>query len=447
MVKSNRYFYLKDIDCTITVDICSAAKDILCWLKGFLETFKQYEKADKYTKKCFADVLIDECFMILYKDGSEKYISFDFYDGEKIKMTNIKSMVYVNAENYMVYGNFEMSETGAIIPAADETIIDDTNIIEVATNNYHETSEAPENIISINQITKINVSIDTMSIELENNDIIIIDDSNINVYSALINQYTELDTIKTVYDIKNARRVYTKYNYIAADIYNDNTGFIRRQLCGYTFSVDTDNKHYIANENTLEKVIRYLINNHYDLNGVYLTVLYNSEYIPGFSELEFNMIFQGGAEYVKNNYTNEFKRNLYDNTPEVKYLFDNCDSIIYYSDTNTVEFFINESSNDTEYVNIDNMDISKVCEYNNKRYTEIHRKNTRRAALPDQPGAASENTSLIKRVNIAVNRYLSSKVPHYESDTPINFLANTYANNFKEYMCIYDVLMSIAEMY
>lgn len=55
---------------------------------------------------------------------------------------------------------------------------------------------------------------------------------------------------------------------------------------------------------------------------------------------------------------------------------------------------------------------------------------------------------LMNRVNIAVNRYLSGNIPYYESDTPINYLANIYANNsFADYMCIYDVLMSIAEMY
>lgn len=113
----NRYFHVKDIDCTITVEYLTR-KEMLSWLDEYAENVKS---GDGYVS--------DDSYEILYKDGTTDFID-ESYDGHKIRRQNIESIVNCNASSYMVYGHFEMNEFGVAGAAfADE--IDSTNIEEV----------------------------------------------------------------------------------------------------------------------------------------------------------------------------------------------------------------------------------------------------------------------------------------------------------------------------
>ena len=122
-MKKDRYFFIKDIECTIIVESMSR-KRLLYWLDDYVECINQN---NQYHTNIY-DVE-DETYEILYTDGTTDYIDCN-YDGHKIKRINIVSIVNSNANSYIVYGNFEVSETGVIYAAAEEKI-DDTNIVEV----------------------------------------------------------------------------------------------------------------------------------------------------------------------------------------------------------------------------------------------------------------------------------------------------------------------------
>lgn len=120
----NRYFYIKDVDCTITVEYLTR-KEILSWLDEYAEN----------VKSGFGCVS-DESYEILYNDGTTDFID-ESYDGHKIRRQNIAAIVNCNPCTYMVFGHFEMNEYGVASAAfADE--IDNTNVKEVSTEDYTE---------------------------------------------------------------------------------------------------------------------------------------------------------------------------------------------------------------------------------------------------------------------------------------------------------------------
>ena len=115
----DRYFYIKDVECTTTVSY-TTRKELLELLDNTIN--------NRYDTLEFME---DEgaCFHIMYKDGSEDVIDM-FYNGHKIKKIHIASMVYSDSTETLVYGNFEVSEFGAVSASLTEKI-DDTNIVEV----------------------------------------------------------------------------------------------------------------------------------------------------------------------------------------------------------------------------------------------------------------------------------------------------------------------------
>ena len=120
---NNRYFYLIDIDSTITVEYGKNKKDVLSWLDEFIDNLP------------YDWFYSDDTFQILYKDGTTDYIDIG-YDGHKIRRQHIESIVYSNDCTYIVYGNIEMNECGVVYPAFLETIAD-YNILEVDNPYYH----------------------------------------------------------------------------------------------------------------------------------------------------------------------------------------------------------------------------------------------------------------------------------------------------------------------
>ena len=112
-----RTFLIKDINYKIVVEP-TTRKNILSYLDEYLENL-EYDFFDPS----------DDCFAILYMDGSVDYINED-YDGHKIRRQHIASMVYTSSYSDMVYGKFEMNPYGVVYSAFKEQI-DDTNIVEL----------------------------------------------------------------------------------------------------------------------------------------------------------------------------------------------------------------------------------------------------------------------------------------------------------------------------
>ena len=123
----NRYFYMSDIEHTITVEYATR-KELLEMITEMCENLMS-EAADMYDYS-------EDVYMILYKDGTEDFIN-DEYDGHHIEKQNIASIVNSNACTYIVYGHFVMDECGNAYPAFEDKI-DDTNIKEVDREDYVE---------------------------------------------------------------------------------------------------------------------------------------------------------------------------------------------------------------------------------------------------------------------------------------------------------------------
>lgn len=138
-MKNNRYFYMEDIDCVVTVEYASR-KELLELLDNHIDNVRTYNEmiANGNPNACYYENN-DDVFEILYKDGTTDYIN-DEYDGHKIRRQNIASIVYCNYSTYMVYGNFEMSENGVASPAFEDAI--DESLKEVDSEDY--TESAPE---------------------------------------------------------------------------------------------------------------------------------------------------------------------------------------------------------------------------------------------------------------------------------------------------------------
>ena len=124
----NRYFYIKDIDCTTTIEY-GTRKEILSWIDEMCRDLTS-ENADIYDYS-------DDVFEILYNDGTTDYINQE-YDGHKIRRQNIATIIYHNSCTDMIYGHFSMNEYGITTAAFEDEITDNPNIKEVATEDYTE---------------------------------------------------------------------------------------------------------------------------------------------------------------------------------------------------------------------------------------------------------------------------------------------------------------------
>lgn len=111
-MKRERNFHIADIDCIITIEIAKAQKEVFAWLDDSIDLVSE-----------------DDCFEILYKDGSVDIIDSD-YDGHRIRRNNIASMVYSNPSTYIVYGNFEMNEFGCVYASFAE-VLPEFNVEEI----------------------------------------------------------------------------------------------------------------------------------------------------------------------------------------------------------------------------------------------------------------------------------------------------------------------------
>lgn len=154
-LQKDRYFYIKDVECTTTISY-TTRKELLWLLDNILNNrYDTYEFMED----------VGACFHIMYKDGSEDVIDM-FYDGHKIKKINIASIVYTDATENLVYGNFEVSECGLVSASLTEKI-DNTNVVEVDREYKFEPLEVEnaepvennENSINVNNISELTNSV------------------------------------------------------------------------------------------------------------------------------------------------------------------------------------------------------------------------------------------------------------------------------------------------
>ncbi len=87
----------------IEIEVVTAVKDVFDWLEQYIYNLNENVDFDPS----------DEAFEIVYKNGKTDYIGSD-YDGHKISKRNIKSIVYSNPEDYIVYGDYEVNEYGIV---------------------------------------------------------------------------------------------------------------------------------------------------------------------------------------------------------------------------------------------------------------------------------------------------------------------------------------------
>ena len=115
---TERIFKIEDIDCEITVEVVNRQKDILDYMDEYIDNMN-YDWFDAS----------DDCYMILYKDGTSECI-YEDYDGHKIKRKGIVSIVNNNPCTSVVYGNFAINEYGVVTTSEVEDISED-NIREI----------------------------------------------------------------------------------------------------------------------------------------------------------------------------------------------------------------------------------------------------------------------------------------------------------------------------
>ena len=123
MSYSRRYFLIKDLDCKIIVEETSR-KDILRDLDYYIEAIND-AKENPNSNVYIGD---EEVFSILYADGSEDRVDYE-YDGHRVKRTGIVSVVYDNPESSVVFGPYQINDSGVVTPAFETRI--DANIKEV----------------------------------------------------------------------------------------------------------------------------------------------------------------------------------------------------------------------------------------------------------------------------------------------------------------------------
>lgn len=101
---------IKDMDgLTATVWECKTQKEILVWLDEALKMEKLWIEGNNLISNPFED----DAYYILYNDGST-YIKMDGIEEGIYKKKNIKAIVFNNANDTMVYGEYEINEYGIV---------------------------------------------------------------------------------------------------------------------------------------------------------------------------------------------------------------------------------------------------------------------------------------------------------------------------------------------
>lgn len=132
-----RYFYIKDIDCTITIEYATR-REMLEMIDEYVENCKTRNNmiANNNPNACYYDMSQD-AFAILYKDGSVDIIDESF-DGHHVKRQNIVSITNDNPSTTIVFGHFGLNECGVAEPTISDEI--DESLKEVDTDDYTETN-------------------------------------------------------------------------------------------------------------------------------------------------------------------------------------------------------------------------------------------------------------------------------------------------------------------
>lgn len=97
-------YEIKDLDMKSIVYETNRQKDILDILDEMIENAKEYGWA--YTFE-------DDCFYIEYEDGST-YEASECGEYGKYNKKNINKIIYVNANDTQVYGEYEVNEYGNV---------------------------------------------------------------------------------------------------------------------------------------------------------------------------------------------------------------------------------------------------------------------------------------------------------------------------------------------
>lgn len=136
-----RYFYMSDIDNTITVEYATR-KEMLELIDNYVENCKtRDEMIANNNSNAYLYDMSQETFTILYKDGTTEYIDEDF-DGHHVKRQHIESIVNENSSTVMVYGHFGLNECGVAEPTFNDEI--DNSLKEVDTDDYTESNNTTE---------------------------------------------------------------------------------------------------------------------------------------------------------------------------------------------------------------------------------------------------------------------------------------------------------------
>ena len=260
---NDRYFYIKDVECTTTVSY-TTRKELLDLLDNILNNrYDTYEFMED----------VGACFHIMYKDGTEDIVDM-FYDGHKIKKINIASIVYTDATENLVYGNFEVSECGSVSASLIEKI-DNINVVEVNREYKFETLEIAENAENSEQV-ELNENTNTI-------------DNNI---SELTKSVIELDKHNKSNTIVNekSREFLKEFNALSKDIItnavdnaikNTNKALLRikiNNLMCFTYLLTQSICKFLQNSNKVPKstngFIRYMKFN-------FLGIVFNIQVIDG----------------------------------------------------------------------------------------------------------------------------------------------------------------------
>ena len=102
-------YYVADVDTWIDVWETKKQKEILDVLDESLEMEKLWIDGNPHVCNPFED----DSFYILYNDGSS-YCKMDGIEDGVYKKKNIKAIVYSNACDTWVYGEYEVNEYGIV---------------------------------------------------------------------------------------------------------------------------------------------------------------------------------------------------------------------------------------------------------------------------------------------------------------------------------------------
>ena len=385
----DRYFYIKDVECTTTVSY-TTRKELLELLDNTIN--------NRYDTLEFME---DEgaCFHIMYKDGSEDVIDM-FYNGHKIKKIHIASMVYSDATETLVYGNFEVSECGTVSASLTEKI-DDTNIVEVDREykfeslvvhaekdiDYTLMSDNDLHDVVLSQLDYINRDLMETCVynDLNGNGkyVHVSDNDFMDVTPALTEYNRRFGTTEIfclIYRHFESRKTHVEYDsfddtmYIVEVILRDDDGNIIEygyyvgdyyvRYSGVTENIEivevNENELEITNETKNEKEVKKAMkktNREFKVNGTTYSVVNNPNYNKEFAFESSSMKYYAMKLLTTDNTTKSWVKtgitgNTIDNVKEkVKEWEDFMKYVDNYDSTKTAE--IVEPDKDTNNVNVD----------------------------------------------------------------------------------------------